>query len=197
MTFQRSTQSYSHFNEEESVYEYLFFRKFHLGFNQGDYNHHNLNICSINWSLVSHQMPLQVVSILGTCSNGLTQHGNQMLCQYSVGSNCEMKSKFQQTIMERWGEAQLMALTPAEEAEVQNNRLYLSACLFVWDMVSLCISGYPWTYCLPVSASQVLGLQAWVTPTGLKIIECYETLKYWKIKQDIIKLLKPYFYKNK
>lgn len=131
MTFQRSTQSYSHFNEEESVYEYLFFRKFHLGFNQGDYNHHNLNICSINWSLVSHQMPLQVVSILGTCSNGLTQHGNQMLCQYSVGSNCEMKSKFQQTIMERWGEAQLMALTPAEEAEVQNNRLYLSACLFV------------------------------------------------------------------
>lgn len=111
-------------------------RNFIWGFNQRDYNHHNLNICSINWSLVSHQMPLQAVSILGTRGNGLTQHGNQMLCQHSVGSSYKMKSKFQQTIMEQRGEAQLRALMPAEEAEVQKTTDYLfclHVCLFeIW-----------------------------------------------------------------
>lgn len=111
-------------------------RNFIWGFNQGDYNHHNLNICSINWSLVSHQMPLQAVSILGIRGNGLTQHGNQMLCQHSVGSSYKMKSKFQQTIMEQRGEAQLRALMPAEEAEVQKTTDYLFCllvCLFeIW-----------------------------------------------------------------
>lgn len=160
-------------------------RNFIWAFNQEDYNHHNLNIWSINWSLVSHQIPLQAVAILGTSGNGLTQHGNQMLCQHSVGSNYKMKSKFQQTIMEQWGEAQLTALMPAEEAEVQKITDYFFVCLFVYLRY-----GYPWTHCSPVSDSQVLELQARATPTGLKIIECYETLKYWKFKKDITKLLK-------
>lgn len=124
-------------------------RNFSLGFNQGDYSHHGLNICNFNWSLVSHQMPLPVVSILGPCGNGLTPNGNQMLCQCSVQSNYKMNPKFQQMILEWWGKVQWMALTLPPDAVCKgknpdNNRALF--CLLVWDMVSLHTAGYPWTH---------------------------------------------------
>lgn len=58
-------------------------------------------------------------------------------------------------IMEQWGEAQLMALTPAEEAEVQKITDYFLVCLLVClrygfiIYIRLSLNSLPSHFCLP------------------------------------------------